>query len=75
MLLSGQILPAMFLVITGYLGCDPVLAVVMITIAVGSSGFVMSGYGVNHLDIAPPFAGIYHGVFLLSVVTSVHIIN
>ncbi|KAK2145734.1 hypothetical protein LSH36_660g02057 [Paralvinella palmiformis] len=58
----GQILPAIFLVITGYLGCDPVLAVVMITVAVGASGFTMSGYGVNHLDIAPPFAGTLMGL-------------
>lgn len=55
--LSGQILPAIFLIATGYLGCDRVLAVVMVTLAVGTSGLAMTGYGVNHLDVAPPFAG------------------
>ena len=50
-------LPAVFLVLTGYVGCDQVLAVVMISAAIGFAGISMAGYGVNHIDIAPPFAG------------------
>ena len=53
----GFLLPAVFLVAAGYLGCDTVLAVVMITLAVGFAGIALSGYQVNHLDIAPSFAG------------------
>ena len=31
----------------------------LIIIAVGLSGISMAGWAVNHLDLAPPFAGIY----------------
>lgn len=57
--ISGTGLPAVCLAVTAYLGCDRILAVVMLTLAGACSGFVMSGYGVNHLDLAPPFAGKY----------------
>ena len=54
---TGLILPASLLVATGYTGCDHKLAVVLLTLGVGLGGFTMSGYCVNHLDIAPLFAG------------------
>ena len=58
----GSVLPAIFLVITGYVGCDHVLAVTFLTLSVGCCGFALSGYNVNHLDIAPRFAGILMGI-------------
>ena len=44
---------------TGWIECDAVGAVAMIVIAVGLSGISMAGWAVNHLDLAPPFAGFY----------------
>jgi len=38
------------------------VAVVCLTLAVGGGGFAFSGFFVNHLDIAPPFAGILMGL-------------
>lgn len=58
----GLILPAVFLVITGYIGCNHVLAVAMLTLAVGTGGFAMSGFNVNHLDIAPAYGGLLMGI-------------
>ena len=53
----GLFFPGCFLVAAGYLGCNKELSVAMVTLAVGWAGFALSGYQVNHLDIAPPFAG------------------
>jgi len=54
----GFIGPAVCLIITGWIECDAAGAVAMIVIAVGLSGISMAGWAVNHLDLAPPFAGI-----------------
>ena len=54
---TGSILPACLLVATGYAGCNHTLAVVLLTRGVGGGGFTMAGFTVNHLDIAPKFAG------------------
>ena len=32
------------------------------TFAVGFGGFAFSGYNVNHLDIAPPYASVLMGI-------------
>ncbi|CAJ0941076.1 unnamed protein product, partial [Mesorhabditis belari] len=37
------------------------IAVICLILAVGSSGFAISGYNVNHLDIAPRYAAILMG--------------
>lgn len=49
--------PAICLVGTGYVECNALLAVSLIVIAVGLSGFAVAGWAVNHLDLAPPYAG------------------
>jgi len=51
------------LVATGYVSCKtPYIAVVVLIIAVGFSGFQFPGMFVNHADIAPPFAGVLFGI-------------
>ena len=57
MRVSGLIGPAIFIVITGYVGCNKVLAVLFLSLGVGCGGIAMAGYNVNHLDLAAPFAG------------------
>ena len=55
---TGLTLPAVFLVAVGFVGCNQTLAVVFVVLSVGSQGFVQSGAVINHIDIAPPFAGV-----------------
>ena len=51
------------LIVTGYVTCrTPYVAVAMLSLAVGFSGFQYPGVMVNHVDIAPPFAGVLFGI-------------
>jgi ACS family sodium-dependent inorganic phosphate cotransporter-like MFS transporter 6/7/8 len=52
---------ALFLLVVGYTR-DRTTAVIALIIAVGSSGFAISGFNVNHLDIAPRYASILMGI-------------
>uniref|UniRef100_A0A7M4F5H0 Sialin n=1 Tax=Crocodylus porosus TaxID=8502 RepID=A0A7M4F5H0_CROPO len=60
--LIGMIGPAVFLVAAGFIGCDYTLAVAFLTISTTLGGFCTSGYSINHLDIAPSYAGILLGI-------------
>ena len=53
----------MFLIGLSYVDCtQTALAVVLLVLAVTVSGFVYSGYFVNHMDIAPQYAGTLMGI-------------
>ncbi|XP_071497425.1 vesicular glutamate transporter 1-like [Diadema antillarum] len=52
---------AIFLLVTAY-SRGRMLAIVSLCLAVGSSGFAISGFNVNHLDIAPRYASILMGI-------------
>ncbi|KAH9373771.1 hypothetical protein HPB48_007507 [Haemaphysalis longicornis] len=52
---------AIFLLVVGYTRSTPV-AISALTLAVGFSGFAISGFNVNHLDIAPRYASILMGL-------------
>ena len=54
---SGMVVPAIFIVVAGYVGCNKILAVLFLSLGVGCGGIAVAGYNVNHLDLAPPFAG------------------
>ncbi|KAG2467242.1 S17A5 protein, partial [Polypterus senegalus] len=43
----------LFLVAAGYTGCNYTMAVAFLTISSSLGGFSMSGFNINHLDIAP----------------------
>lgn len=59
----GLIGPAAFLIGLSFIDCtQTVLAVVILVLAVTVSGFVFSGYFVNHMDIAPRYAGTLMGI-------------
>ena len=58
----GLLIPGVFLPAVGFLGCNRVLIVSSIVIAVGCAGLSVSGYGVNHLDLAPKYAGTLMGL-------------
>ncbi|XP_064646592.1 sialin-like [Lineus longissimus] len=59
----GSILPGAFLVAASFVSCETrMTAVGLLVASVGFSSFNRSGYVVNHLDIAPRFAGILMGL-------------
>ncbi|CAL8258872.1 unnamed protein product [Lota lota] len=60
--LIGMVGPAVFLVAAGYTGCNYVLAVVFLTLSSSLGGLSASGFNINHLDIAPSYAGILLGI-------------
>lgn len=60
--LVGMIGPAIFLVAAGYTGCNYTLAVTFLTISSSLGGVSASGFNINHLDIAPSYAGILLGI-------------
>ena len=57
----GFISQAGFLIVVGYTTSKEI-AIVGLTFAVGLGGFTWSGFPVNHLDIAPRYAGILLGI-------------
>jgi len=59
----GMLGPGTLLIVTGYMNCQsPYAAVAVLSLAVGFCGFQYPGYMVNHVDIAPPFAGVLFGI-------------
>jgi len=59
---AGLIIPGLFLIAIGFLGCDRILIVTSIVISIGSTGLAVSGFAVNHLDLAPTYAGTLLGL-------------
>ncbi|XP_072534238.1 sialin [Salminus brasiliensis] len=58
----GMMGPAVFLVAAGYTKCNYILAVIFLTVSSSLGGFSASGFNINHLDIAPSYAGILLGI-------------
>ena len=51
------------LIALGYVDCSSTeLAIVLLVLAVSLTGFQYSGFIVNHVDIAPYYAGILFGI-------------
>lgn len=61
-IIIGLLGPAVFFVLTGYIDCNKTLAVLCIICAVGLSGVSWAGWSVNHLDLAPIYAGTLMGL-------------
>jgi len=53
----GFLLPAACFVGAAFVGCNAVLSVFLIVVAASLLGLSASCWAVNHLDLAPPFAG------------------
>lgn len=58
----GQLLPSIFLVLLGYVGCNYYAAISLLTLAVGTDGLASAGFQVNHVDISPTHAGLLMGL-------------
>jgi len=59
---AGLLIPGVFFVAVGFLGCNRILVVCAVILAVGSSAMAWSGFGANHLDLAPVYAGTLMGL-------------
>jgi len=55
-------LPGCCIMIVTFVGCNPLVTVILFTIAIGFSGAKYSAYLTNHIDIAPNFAGTLLGL-------------
>ena len=60
---AGMLGSAVLLVAMSFLGCtQKQLAVALMTLSTTFSGLGLSGFFVNHMDIAPPYAGTLMGI-------------
>ncbi|XP_035284686.1 sialin isoform X1 [Anguilla anguilla] len=60
--LTGLLLPAVFLVAVGFVGCSGVLAVTFLTLSTSLGGTSAAGVFINQIDIAPRYAGVLLGI-------------
>ena len=62
-LIAGMFSAGVFLIGLSYMDCtQTALAVVLLVLAITTTGFFISGYYVNHMDIAPQYAGTLMGL-------------
>ena len=59
---AGLLIPGTFLIAVGFLGCNRILVVSSIIVSISSVGLAPSGITVNHLDLAPNYAGTLMGL-------------
>lgn len=59
---SAQGGSAIALIVLGFIGNDPVAAMITLTVAVSVSSFLFSGFNINHLDLSPNFVGVLMGI-------------
>ncbi|XP_064327485.1 sodium-dependent phosphate transport protein 4-like isoform X3 [Phalacrocorax carbo] len=58
----GMLLPAIFLVAVPYIGCSSMVAVVLLMLALTIISMTGAGININHIDIAPRYAGFLLGI-------------
>jgi len=56
------LLPGIFLILVGYVGCDFVLANIFLFFALGFNGAALISNLSNNQDLAPNFAGFLYGI-------------
>uniref|UniRef100_A0A8C0IF87 Solute carrier family 17 member 4 n=1 Tax=Bubo bubo TaxID=30461 RepID=A0A8C0IF87_BUBBB len=57
-----MLLPAAFLVAVPYIGCSSTVVVVLLTLALTIISLTGAGININHIDIAPRYAGFLLGI-------------
>ncbi|XP_071579249.1 sialin isoform X2 [Temnothorax nylanderi] len=58
----SHLIPGVFLILVGYVGCDFVLANVFLFLALGFNGAALISNLSNNQDLAPNFAGFLYGI-------------
>lgn len=68
---SASIIPAIFLMCASYAGCDELLAVIFLTVAISAHGFNSAGAAINLYDLSPNYAAALSGIinFFATVVS------
>ena len=51
-------LSSVFLLLCAYYGTSATIAIILLTLGVGCGGLSLAGFNINHLDIAPRYAGV-----------------
>ncbi|TGZ52766.1 hypothetical protein DBV15_02484 [Temnothorax longispinosus] len=59
---TTHLIPGVFLILVGYVGCDFVLANVFLFLALGFNGAALISNLSNNQDLAPNFAGFLYGI-------------
>ena len=59
---AGLLIPGVLLCSVGFLGCNRILVVCAVILALGGSVLNYSGHAGNHLDLAPLYAGTLMGL-------------
>ncbi|XP_037549458.1 sialin [Nematolebias whitei] len=59
---TGLLLPAVFLVPVGYVGCSHILTATFLTLSTSLGGTSSAGVFMNQIDIAPRYAGFLLGI-------------
>ncbi|GFQ64698.1 inorganic phosphate cotransporter, partial [Trichonephila clavata] len=59
--IQGFFGPAICLTAVAFLGCRPIIIVVLLSLAMGLNGFAFSGFICTHVDMSPDFAGTLYG--------------
>jgi len=62
---GGQLISAAGLIALAYVPDGPnteTISIIMLSISLGAAGIPLSGFNVNHLDIAPKYAGVLMGI-------------
>lgn len=55
-------LPAIFIMLASYAGCEHVLVIVFFIIAIGMHGFLTAGLNTNSMDLCPNYSGVLMSV-------------
>ncbi|XP_039595282.1 sialin isoform X1 [Polypterus senegalus] len=58
----GSLLPAAFFIATAFIDCDYVAAMVFLTVSSTLIAANSAGFSINHIDIAPRYAGVLLGI-------------
>lgn len=62
----ASIIPAIFLMCASYAGCDELLAVIFLTVAISAHGFNSAGAAINLYDLSPNYAAALSGIINFS---------
>ena len=59
---AGCIPPSICLIIIAYIGCERTISTVLLIMSIVLCGAIFVGHLINHVDLAPNYAGILMGI-------------
>lgn len=77
--LLSSILPATFILLATYAGCEHALVIIFFTMSIGMHGFLTSGTSPNAMDLSPNYAGalmsVVNGISSLTGVAAPYVVG